>query len=575
MAGLKAVNPTMKEYDTMLKNMKIRSRMLVSYAIILAFTIIACVAGVVMISNVGGSLTGFYNQQFQTVNQAWTARRAVYAARNAMLQAIIEPDISKTEAFLKTASDEGAAMAKAIQSVGTTFAGDASLVTQIEELLTKAGPIRERIAESITSGKADAAYKTLNDEYIPLTDEIRSVMTEISNQADANAKSRVVDGQSLTSFAIILVSGIAVLSVAVGLFFAFFISNSIRKPVAEIEAAAKSLSHGELSAKIDYTGGDELGSLADSMRTTIAELSGIVADMSYLMGEIAGGNFNNHTRTEESYVGDFRPILINIRDMNQKLSDTMRQINESADQVSSGSEQVSGGAQALSQGATEQASSVEELAATITEISEQISSSAASAAQASLKAEAVRNEMEDGNKRMQEMMEAMTEISQSSGEIGKIIKTIEDIAFQTNILALNAAVEAARAGTAGKGFAVVADEVRNLASKSAEASKNTAGLIASSIESVENGRKIAEKTAQVMVTAVEGVREVTDAVDSISAASAQQADAATQVTTGIDQISSVVQTNSATAEESAAASEELSAQALNLNTLVSRFKLRD
>lgn len=218
---------------------------------------------------------------------------------------------------------------------------------------------------------------------------------------------------------------------------------------------------------------------------------------------------------------------------------------------------------------------MEELAATINEISNQVKSNAENAHNVNKLADDVGLKMTESNQQMQTMIEAMKEISSSSSEIGKIIKTIEDIAFQTNILALNAAVEAARAGEAGKGFAVVADEVRNLASKSAEASKNTAVLIESSILAVEKGTKIADETAHTLLESVEGAQKVTRTIDQISKASEEQASSISQITQGIDQISNVVQTNSATAEESAAASEELSGQAQILKGLISQFKLKD
>ena len=217
---------------------------------------------------------------------------------------------------------------------------------------------------------------------------------------------------------------------------------------------------------------------------------------------------------------------------------------------------------------------MQELAATINEISNRVKQNADNAQQANAMAGSVSTEMNVSNEKMQRMIQAMGDISNCSSEIGKIIKTIEDIAFQTNILALNAAVEAARAGTAGKGFAVVADEVRNLASKSAEASQNTSALIENSLKAVENGTKIADETAQNLLQAVNDVNEMTNIIGQISEASSNQADAISQITMGIDQISSVVQTNSATAEESAAASEELSSQSQIMRSLVGRFRLK-
>lgn len=333
---------------------------------------------------------------------------------------------------------------------------------------------------------------------------------------------------------------------------------------------------GDLKAPVPIvTTRDETAILASATKKLISNTSTIIEDADYLLSEMANGNFAIRSRKREIYIGDFENLLLSMRKINEQLSDTLSQINEGADQVSVGSQQVSNSAQALSQGATEQASSVEELASTINEISQHVTRNAQNAEEANLKANNVGNEAIESNRRMQEMLRAMTAISNSSSEIGKIIKTIEDIAFQTNILALNAAVEAARAGEAGKGFAVVADEVRNLASKSASASKNTSELIESSLKSVKDGTEIADDTAKSLETVVKGMKEVASTVDRISNASTEQASAISQVTQGVEQISAVIQTNSATAEESAAASQELSGQAQMLKGIVSGFQLRE
>ena len=374
---------------------------------------------------------------------------------------------------------------------------------------------------------------------------------------------------SATVFMVVLM----VVLVLFGLIFSAMVIREIRIPVKEIEAAAVQMGQGNLDIQLHYTGKDELGVLSEQMRSLSTRLSQIIADESTLLTQMADGNFTVRSSCAQEYVGSFEPILTSLRTINHRLNDTLKQISTAAEQVAMGADQVANGSQTLAQGATEQASSVEELSASITDISNQVSSNARNAQEAHRTASQVGEGMEVSNQKMQDMISAMAEISDSSSEIGKIIKTIEDIAFQTNILALNAAVEAARAGAAGKGFAVVADEVRNLASKSAEASKNTAALIERSVLAVENGTHIADATAQSLLQAVEGAKAVQTIISEISQASELQADAIAQITVGIDQISSVVQSNSATSEESAAASQELSSQSQVMRSLVEAFRL--
>ena len=304
-------------------------------------------------------------------------------------------------------------------------------------------------------------------------------------------------------------------------------------------------------------------------------ISGIIGDLGQGLEAIAQGDFTVTSTNQELYQGDYTALLASIKELIVRQNGTMRQIGLSAEQVAAGSEQVSAGAQALSQGATEQASSVEELAATISEISDQIGETSKNAGEARQKVDEAGAMMVQCDRQMKEMVAAMGEISENSQQIGRIIKTIEDIAFQTNILALNAAVEAARAGEAGKGFAVVADEVRNLAGKSAAASKDTSALIEAAVQSVERGAGIANTTAATMDTVAENSKATAKMVEKIAEAAQQQAVSIAQVSQGIDQISSVVQTNSATAEESAASSEEMSAQAQTLKDLVGQFKLKE
>ncbi len=432
-----------------------------------------------------------------------------------------------------------------------------------EEMMALAAQGRTEEARAVLEGECVELYNSLNGAF-------NDIITYNTEGSDDAADESLFLYRTATGLMTAVIVGI----IFVGVFFSFVIIRSIKTPISEIEGAAIKMAEGDLDVEISYTSKDELGVLAEQVRRLIHKLQVIIDDENKFLAKMAAGDFTVDTVCEEEYTGGFYPLLVSFRGIAEKLNDTMLQINQSSSQVAGGSEQVSNGAQALSQGATEQASSVQELAASINEISDKVNQNADNARQANAMAGSVSMEMNQSNDKMQQMIQAMNDISNCSSEIGKIIKTIEDIAFQTNILALNAAVEAARAGTAGKGFAVVADEVRNLASKSAEASKNTSVLIENSLNAVENGTRIAGETAQSLLQAVNGVNEMTGIIGQISEASSNQAEAISQITMGIDQISSVVQTNSATAQESAAASEELSSQSQLMKSLVGRFKLK-
>lgn len=352
-----------------------------------------------------------------------------------------------------------------------------------------------------------------------------------------------------------------------------FISLSISRPIKKLAVVAEKIGDGDLNVKVNVSSSDETGLVAQAMSKTALRLNDYIHyinEISQVLDQIAENNLIFELKY--SYDGEFSKIKDSLLRIKKMLTSTLEQISQTSADVAAGSDNVSSGAQALSQGATEQASAIEELAATITEISGQVKENAQDSQEANSLVKQVSSELTDSNRQMQELKEAMEAIDRSSGEIGKIIKTIEDIAFQTNILALNAAVEAARAGAAGKGFAVVADEVRNLASKSGEAAKETTKLIEDSIHSVGNGTSLTEAAAAKLLQVVESAQKVSEAISRITSASNHQSDAISQVSVGVDQISGVIQSNSATAEESAAASQQLSDQARGLEDLVNRFR---
>ncbi len=557
--------------------MKIRARMIVSYLIIIALLLIAGVTSIVMLDKVGNNLEDFYNQQFQTVANAWNARRTVFSARANMLQAIIADTKEEIVEYMDAADEDFESVKTLIAEVQKTYQGTDDYLSQCLTDLNKAEPYISQIRELcllITDEANDEAMDLLMNHYKPYMDDVREKLNLVGETADVNAYAKVTEGAQLSKMADVIVIALIVLAVAVALVLAMVMSEGIRKPVTEMRQASQDLAGGKLDTSITYSSTDELGDLANNMRSLVDTFKSIITDIDYTLGEMGNGNFNVRSRSANSYVGSYASILEAMQTLRDTMSETLSKIDVSADQVNSGGEQVSSGAQALAQGATEQASSVEELAATINEISHQVESTAGHAKTAKDENIQSHKEIQVCSAHMDELMKAMQAIDTKSQEISRVIKTIEDIAFQTNILALNAAVEAARAGSAGKGFAVVADEVRNLATRSQEASKSTASLIEETVKAVNEGTRLSSETDAALRNVVESAQKVLDAVTLISDATEEQSRAVAQVTQGIDQISSVVQTNSATAEQSAAASEELSGQANILKELVGHFTLK-
>ncbi|MEG0541167.1 MAG: methyl-accepting chemotaxis protein [Angelakisella sp.] len=558
-----------------MKNLKIAQKFVITFGVIIALLLATVFVSITSLNSVGQNFTYFYNQPYQVTTRVMAMRRAIQAAGKNVGYATMTDDITKTGTYIDACQEELSTLKEGITFLYENFSGDKALVDTFKATMDASITSKEKVFENARKNNNEVAAKIFFEEYQPFLLAANANLLEISAVSENRADTLYAEANTAKNNAFIVLVVVSGVALALTIILAVYLTKSLTKPILEIEKAANKMADGDLSVVISYSSKDELGSLSHRMAELVYTLKAIIGDVGYILGAMADGNFRVTTKVEDKYVGDYKNILLAMRGINRNLSSALTQINQSSDQVASGSDQVSSGAQALSQGATEQASAIEELSATITEISAQIKANADNAQIANSLSDEAGMGVNESNQKMQEMIVAMGEISGKSNEIGKIIKTIDDIAFQTNILALNAAVEAARAGAAGKGFAVVADEVRNLAQKSAEAAKNTTALIEDTVNAVENGTKIADDTAKSLEMVVEKSGMVGDKINEIAAASDAQANAIIQVTMGIDQISSVVQTNSATSEESAAASEELSGQAQMLKELVGKFKLRD
>ena len=351
-----------------------------------------------------------------------------------------------------------------------------------------------------------------------------------------------------------------------------FVSKHVVKPILLITDRARPLQEGRLDLQMDYQSENELGELAKTLEDSVGLIHSYVEDINRIMGQLSQGNFDVATSTP--YIGDFQSIESSLNSFTSTISETLGSIVQTQGRVSSNAGQLSSGAQALAQGATEQASAVEELYATLDDLSKNASRNVQSAADALEKARLTGEQVTVSSQQMEQMVSAMTDITKSSEQIGRIIATIEDIAFQTNILALNAAVEAARAGSAGKGFAVVADEVRSLATRSDEAAKATKDLIDNSVQATEQGSRIVGQVSQSLKKTMELVMQSNTTINTIAEAVQAESASIAQVTEGIGQISAVVQTNSASSEESAAVSSELFEEVHKLEYETQKFQLK-
>jgi len=490
----------------------------------------------------------------------------------------MQNNISKMEEEFANANEHSAALRARLDELKNKVIKESTLKI-IDDIFAIAGngaSMREKMYNLAMLGTEEgitAAKTMFTNEYLPFFEELEEqvllLYDAITLEADTQDQKAAATSQD--AWMILLTSG--VIAVVATIIVIIAIRRSITKPVTEIVNVYNEMSKGNMQVEIKYESKDEMGKMAQSIRRTNALLTSYIKDITEKLELMSQGDMR--INMEMDYIGDFAAIKEAIEHTVFSLNNTLKTISTVAEQVSTGASQVSSGAQALATGATEQASAIEELSVTMTKVAEQAAANTENVKVATQYVERAGKGVEKGNEHMGQLMEAMMEINSASSQIATITKVIEDIAFQTNILALNAAVEAARAGNAGKGFAVVADEVRNLATKSAEAAKQTADLIQNSVVTISKGTEMTKQTAQILKDIRDITELVIESINKIDKASEEQTTAIEQIKQGLYQVSAVVQTNAATAEENSATSEEMSAQAETLREEVSKFKLNN
>ena len=557
-----------------LKNMKIQNALYLGFGITITVSLLIIAVSVFIMNSLSGGYNNILNRQVRANELVTTIRLdANIAARNVRDIALI-PDDPNNVNLEARANEMLNAIPTYFDELKEVYPLKDSRVEEYEKLVNEWMNALPDILTAVHNGQISRATTLVMADCTPKLDAMAAAAKEIDTVLTAE-EARAIEAQqrAVTICTIILVAATLVATLSV-VTIAKALIKSIVTPVAQVHNALTEFSQGHFDAEVDFESTSELGEMCDAMRTSQHILYEVVEDMCAALGNMSHGDFDVRTNVEKLYVGRLQDILMAIRETTFDLSRAMLSVQESAEQVDLGSEQVATSAQALAQGTTEQASAVEELVATIAELSEQVKRNAENAAHANDMSNQAAGGVVESNTSMNELMKAMDEITRTSEQINRIVKTIDDIAFQTNILALNAAVEAARAGAAGKGFAVVADEVRNLAAKSAEAAKNTTNLINETQSAIAKGSALANSTSSSLHSVVEKAQVVTLKIDEIAKASNEQAKAVEQMNLGIEQISSVVQAASASSEETAAASDQMAALATNLQKLLEHFTLR-
>lgn len=556
-----------------MKNYKIGKKLFIVFAIIIAFFV-----GTGLVSSLGLRYSGnqfedFYSYSYPMSNTTIEVRRSIQSAIKNLGMSMLTEDVEDTETFLNEADSEMQLASESLTYLLENYRGDTARISEAIAQMDMANKSRVQVEELAAANQNEKAAQVFFEEYIPIMQEVQDIVTAMDENTEILADDTYQQAQQMQTAVTIVSTAISIIVLIITVFMASYLTKSLTKPISEIEAMAREMMKGNMSATVEYESQDEMGSLAQSMMTLGSNTKSIVEDLGHVLSGLAAGDFHTRSSNLEQYVGDYAPILSSMRLLRDNLNETLKQINQSADQVAMGAAQMSESAQSLAEGATEQAGAVEELTATIEDVSSISENSAKEAEEGYI----IVNEAEKNAARSQEDLKeltgAMERISDTSKEIQNIIGAIEDIASQTNLLSLNASIEAARAGEAGKGFAVVADQIGKLASDSAQSAVDTRELIIKALEEIENGNHITAKTVDIIKEILENMEEFGRISKNSSESSKKQSEMLRQISAGIEQISAVVQSNSASAEETSATSEELSAQSEGLKAQVEKFQL--
>ena len=556
---------------TKLENMHLKERISYGYRKVIIMMLVSGLLSIAVIVVLFANMMNYVYRVNAADQAVKICRMNVNAAARNIREMALNEDTSTYESYEQTVEKLLTEVGSQLEIMKQTGVVPDELYTEYSSALNDWGNIGYSIMNEIKEGNRDEAIEDILNECTPALNKSVETVIKLDELTDE------LDKRDVTNTIICAIVGFA--GIIICLIFAWVLTKktskrvleTILEPIRAIEDVAKELTEGNLHSNLEYHSDDEIGRLAHSMRKSTRILGTYIDDIDRAMKLFSEGNFD--VQPEVEWRGDFVGILNSFMAFEKSMADTVKGIQNVSDQVSSGAEQVAASANDLADGATNQASVVEELTATVTGVSEQIEHNSNAAKEISGRVGDLGGAILESNGKMREMVDSMNEINQASQEIDKIIATINEIATQTNLLALNASIEAARAGEAGKGFAVVANQVNVLADQSAQAAKESAALIESSVSAVEKGMVVAKETAAQLEEVADTSKIITREVTGIAETLETQAAEMKQINLGIEQINDVVQTNSATSQECAAASEQMSDEADGLREMIRKFKV--
>jgi len=559
----------------LMKNYSIHNKLKRTVGTILGLTLFLMIVVISVVFFISSRTNALYDGPYKVSQTISDIRVNLQTMNMNMYRSIAETDSENKVLYLGQADEESVKLTNNIDILKKIYKGDDSLLNEFLSSIKNTEEKRSKLHDLLKSTVNASVMKASQDTYSLQISNAQECILKLSETSQQNAQHFVNSSNLYKNISLIFIVIIMLILIGISVVLSKLLEDVLLEGINHIKYIAKNLSSGHLKTDSTYDSNDEMGEMSNDLTNSIDMLVSYINDITDTLEQLASGHLDIHLNQSIQYVGDFTPIQNSLENIIDSLNTIFFNMHQSISLISNNSEQISLTTQTLSEGSSDQAGSVEELFASFTEILCQVRKNTQNAEKANEFSNNTRQIVEDGNNKMHDLLDSMQKIAISSKQIAEIIGTIEDIASQTNLLALNAAIEAARAGDAGKGFAVVASEVRHLAEQSSYAVNNTSKIIENSLSLVLAGENLAKETATSLAIIVKNVDDTAVLVKEITIASENQADAITQMTAGVDQISQVVQTNSATSEELAASTEELVSQTQLIETEISKYTLKN